>query len=1799
MKTILRALPILALCLFACGDISDYPKKECTTRGDLGCACGPRDTCKPGPAGELLACVDGTCRIAVCDPGTPGGTGCVCGDEGACAEGLVCSSGRCVPDLGQTLVPPADPKCYTPCREDLIRDGQLIACGSDGLLPGCIDGAVCLDGTCVTPRGGGVAGGDGEHGTSRQGLAAACTVDADCPDFQTCIEGGCYSDCEVDADCRGGRVCHRYACRLPCSTDSDTCPAGSACTTLDGESGVCMPVASASGSPGVTRGAFTLLERSVSFTATQTTGAFHVRNDGPVYVELTVRKAKHREFGEDGPRTFTDEPLHWLEMAAGADDPARVRELVVGVEPGEVKEIRLAGADNPLLHRWDGELEVLHPEAGIAIVTLRFARSPEGQWAGAMYYVANFPDGGLDAWLANRNDRNALRAVGNAFIRRWGALRDRRISLQEFRAALQAMHTESWKWDSVKARCPSEAAPDENVGCYLYDNNVGISIFSDYLPDNPIPTGVVEFPIAMNLRSVGGPTEWSGRILSSETLHYAGDPRIDLSFVGDPANCDETFGDSCLQFLRDMDARILVGGRYLTTETDTQCSRAAPGTFELTRVPWLVPGFERGTSADPATNVRYRYECRDTLLPFGDDPTARDLNKAMAASNPVPDGATRYRDLDLVDGALIDQQTLFVIFRERLPSFLDPDDAEGFSSYGFMLLHRTGANLRADEYEAADVVDHRPPPPARTLGCTDELVQTILAPLGGGVLDATTASEVGIGVVRGVVPTPDPPPVIGPSSPERVHYLCHDTGYFDGGPDRDNPVACPPESKVEYFTLTGPGSSDAEVADLSCQDGNGICLAGEPCERNGCTAGAICPSKGTCVQTLRDWEATGRVGLRMNPVRRCADEASVYCDDDRYDLRSDKIFYAEGADQAVFRSLDDEIFEAFRYKTRFRNRSGKSVGFAPEVCVGDSIPYCYDPAAIEAIRERVDCATHVYTTYYASLDEEARSVLKDFLTRAFSYKEEIVFGQATPLVLDGFERLYAELLIMMGDESFTSAFASRFDLAGQQLANFEGALFEPNGINLSGGAGFEMYSLYQAAQYYQMALDRFYGQASEIWASIGELPPGQGFITQATTTSYFDRLIRASSQKTRVWSEVAKRYQGFNRPDLARLVIERAYGQAYMESLILSQMMRKVSRNVDAASMAQITHSVEMAQYTYRAALLDMRTVYQDITDDMTFHGIPPDYIPFPALDPGDVNAFEKALARAREMAEVAAAKEERALQDNRNFETDSALFQAELGRIRNEAEGQLAEICGTFAVDDGSETAVFPAIPRYAHLSETTRMFGDPCGLVGNGALHDAMATIDVIRLEFEGIRLAQRNVLDAIKDAEERRDEQCGRVDTFKSYIIKTNAERARLQDGINSLQLIIDTTSDVLDLMGNLAELQKCSVGTSSDCATGAIASGVYLGVGIAGNVLNAINRSIITGLEAKLMRVENAQVEKEIEQECEAEKIDTKFLIRDFMRQLTELELEAAKTQYELKLATSQILKLRNDATSIMAEQAENEQLAINVEAARNDPNVRIYRNDAIYTADRTFYAALAEAYRATQVFEYYTSQSYAAKDKLFIVRMVAAGDVTLESYLDELERAYIDFEERYGNPDVRVAILSLRDDVLRIPRVGSDGIAISEAERTRLLREKLRDPTLLDPRGYLLMPFSTSVDALSPLTRNHKIRYIEAEIVGDAVGDHLGRVYLTQRGTGAVRAVDGGTNYYAFPVRTAVLNPFFNGVRALAPSIYPNERLRDRPLVNTGWELVFNQKDEKVNEDIDLGSLTDIRLYVYYTDFTEI
>jgi len=212
-------------------------------------------------------------------------------------------------------------------------------------------------------------------------------------------------------------------------------------------------------------------------------------------------------------------------------------------------------------------------------------------------------------------------------------------------------------------------------------------------------------------------------------------------------------------------------------------------------------------------------------------------------------------------------------------------------------------------------------------------------------------------------------------------------------------------------------------------------------------------------------------------------------------------------------------------------------------------------------------------------------------------------------------------------------------------------------------------------------------------------------------------------------------------------------------------------------------------------------------------------------------------------------------------------------------------------------------------------------------------------------------------------------------------------------------------------------------------------------------------------------------------------------------------------------------------------------------------------------------------------------------------MVSYGDISLESYVAQLEDEFVFFEEIYGGPDSRVDLISLREDLLRIPRVDIDGTALSMVERTTLLRTRLTDATLLDRNGYLSISFSTSRGVVSPLTFGHKLSYLEGEIVGRRIGDAVARIYVGQSGLGRVRTADGSWTAYAFPPRTAVLNTSMNGIRVFTPDFYQNDRLRERPVVNSDWRFTLNQRDEYHNQDVDLRSLDDIRLYIFYNDFS--
>lgn len=1749
--------------------------------GYAGGACFSNDTCRRGNR-----CVNDQCA-----PCAIGDVGCSCYANGTCEGDYACVGDTCVVDDGSsTRVPPAQPECYTPCQQNLVEaNGAFRVCSSEGLMAGCVgENATCTNGTCLQP---------GQ-------TAPTCAIDAECPDYQTCIQGSCYSECAYDSECAASQRCYRHVCRTPCGTNQPACGPDTYCKTLDAENGYCMPlVEEGSESEVVTLGSFTLSEQSFEASNSRNSLRLQITNDAPVRRTFVVEKYQHdatfvSASGQSTPEfsdiSTPDAPLFWATLSTSSVGGAQVDQVTLVINPGETAVVYLGSLTNAQRPRWNGMLRVSAEGLGEQFVNLSFVSEPDGQWTGNMYYYAQFEANPLDTWI-NKTSTLPSGNPSNAFLIEWAKFRQGIASLDQFQAMAVSTREGSWDWAETKTDCPNS-----NGRCYLWDGSAsGLVTFTNSLDTTRIPRGVVDLPLVVNMKSGSGNT-LSGKIVTEGTLHYAGDAALSVAFAQDPTACSRQTNvniaganprieSHCLSDLTEFEATMVVGGRYfpalpapdsagvITTRPDcTDAPQAAGMTgFALAGVPWLVPGFTESTMIDPDENVRYRFECRDQAYPFdATDAPARLLNQNFAGSNPVPSAGTITRKLELVDGVMIDQRKMIILFKETLSSFLGSQDSQGFVAYGYIELERSPATLVAEDYVGnAAVMDTRTSPSDfMELSCAPDLLAEVFGNTTTQVNSSNASSTLRTLIDGGANPVASN--LVDPSV-ESVHWLCVDTGLIDAGGDPENPIPCPEGSEIQYFSVSSANAS--------------------------AVVSAPCQSSGACLAALNAWSGTGQYGVRRDVPWTCSDSDRAVCNDNRFDPVSEREFYKSGASAPKFLALATEVDDAFRYKTRFRSRTGAQVGFTPEICIpnSDQRPYCYDPERIERIIERVDCALDIYTNY--TIDGTTRTYAREFFKESiFAYKEFMPQGATLPQKLDGFEFLLGELLVMLGDDAYTLAAASRFDLANSQALNFEGTKFEANGIDLAGAAGYEMYVLYQATQHYQMVLDRFYTLAPRFYESLGNSTTN--VLGVAALESYFLKVALASTRKAQAWRAIAERYQNFNRADLARRVIEREYTATYLESVVLSRFLLDVIENPsqdERAALEQIRNRHAELQIRYGRELREMRTTYDKLTDEINFFGFAPEYIPFPALDPADPNAFEKVLARARQLEAVARTKENDALSQSRSYNVDQQAFQAELARVRNNYETELAQVCGSFQGDDG---AVYPAIAKYAPKSEFTALVGDPCGLVGNGAIFEAMTQVDSIQLRMLD---AQKAIENHIANIDITRETVAAQCNVNKEIVEVQYASRMRtneLQESIGRARNTLNSLQRTFETVKTLASLKKCSiilgVASGGSCPSAAVEAALFAYAGAAISIkASDTDRQIldaqteIADLEADTARWVG------IQQACVLPQISA---AADIKRQLLELErarLRILEEEVNLERALGTIRGLRNRGKRLQADQDETQQLLINVEAAKNDPNVRIYKNDAILTAERTFDSTVREAWRATRVYEYYTSQSYARRNDLFLARMISRGTPSVEAYLDELDEAFFEFEETYGNPDVRVAVVSLRDDVLNVPEFDDSKQPLTLQARVEQLRDRLSDSTYLDEFGYRAIPFSTGLDELSPLTRNHKIAYIEAEIVGTNVGDTVGRVYLRQLGTGAISSLEGEKLYYRFPDRTAVLNPFFNGQRSFAPDVYRSDRFKDRPYANTYWELVLNQKDEQANQDIDLQSLTDITLYIYYTDFT--
>ncbi|MCB9649160.1 MAG: hypothetical protein H6730_21520 [Deltaproteobacteria bacterium] len=238
----------------------------------------------------LLATTAACSTEELCDPGT---AGCPCLSDATCRlDSLICLADICV-DPGSLCdgdsCAPSVPKCFSPCIQDVVRDdGKVLACSDEGLLEGCLGDTECVQGSCIPTI------------SSRVSALVApgtCAEETDCPDYQTCIQGRCFSNCGDGSECPDTRDCHRHVCRVRC-TDAAPCKEeGYACDL----SGVCLPLVTPSApATSVLQGDFRVSVDRVRFSSDAPQAELELVNDSGTVAQFLVKKVEQRVLLDGG-----------------------------------------------------------------------------------------------------------------------------------------------------------------------------------------------------------------------------------------------------------------------------------------------------------------------------------------------------------------------------------------------------------------------------------------------------------------------------------------------------------------------------------------------------------------------------------------------------------------------------------------------------------------------------------------------------------------------------------------------------------------------------------------------------------------------------------------------------------------------------------------------------------------------------------------------------------------------------------------------------------------------------------------------------------------------------------------------------------------------------------------------------------------------------------------------------------------------------------------------------------------------------------------------------------------------------------------------------------------------------------------------------------------------------------------------------------------------------------------------------------------------------------------------------------
>ncbi len=552
--------------------------------------------------------------------------------------------------------------------------------------------------------------------------------------------------------------------------------------------------------------------------------------------------------------------------------------------------------------------------------------------------------------------------------------------------------------------------------------------------------------------------------------------------------------------------------------------------------------------------------------------------------------------------------------------------------------------------------------------------------------------------------------------------------------------------------------------------------------------------------------------------------------------------------------------------------------------------------------------------------------------------------------------------------------------------------------------------------------------------------------------------------------------------------------------------------------------------------------------------GYPPGFVPFiwrPEDSAGKPTNFEQVHALAEKS--VATEKDAETIfkANDRAYEVGKFTLDKALGDLQAAYDLKLKDICGTAFDPNKVKTA--------ADLAT--------CGKDGTGEVGVLALDVDLARAAITSNESRMRGLRDKISiDVKRISDVYKIRQDNL-SFISSTGEQLA----GLTFATGVIDAYSGFLSTASNS---QVFNAGAPVAMASAVLVLG-YLKA----------------GLETQKVRLQTAQTMK---LEAASAQIEVITGMAEVQKQTIDIAQMAVDGQQDMLRMVQSQLKVRN-ALSTAKGLWEERQRALSL-AGRdpsNDPSFRLLRDASGFKVFRARFEAQRYLYLTGAALEYEVN-----------TKIPGSGGAVLNAYnadnLTALHGCFSDIFTKqrfaFGTPQEYVATVSVRK-MLGITGPKADfatGLSMTEGEQ---FRRMLLANHNLDGKGGVGVTFSTSLQPGNGLWSsdvcNDRVATVQAQLVGDFLGDNQAQVNLTLSGSGFQRKCDAdATEVWSLgPEKSSITAVLQAGVNTYGDAA-PNNTLFAQPVARATWVLVIpGPGAAPSNADVDPQKIEDVVLKV--------